>query len=82
MNGAYEPCLKRLGIDVIHNVNVQHVFGGNYNMLINSVNSKDDLIPNTTPKKQDKTSELDKHWSPNSTPARNEVIRKMTCPVN
>ena len=34
-----------------------------------------------TPEKQDKTLELSKHWSVNSTPARNEVIMKRTCPV-
>ena len=32
--------------------------------------------------KQDKTLELSKHWSPDSTPARSEVIMKMTYPVN
>ena len=35
-----------------------------------------------TPEKQDKTLELSKHWSPDSTPARNEVITKTTYPVN
>ena len=35
-----------------------------------------------TPGKQNKTLELRKHWSPDSTPARNEVIMKMTYPVN
>ena len=34
-----------------------------------------------TPEKQDKTLELSKHWSVDSTPARNEVIMKRTCPV-
>ena len=34
-----------------------------------------------TPEKQDKTSELSKHWSADSTPARNEVIMKTTYPV-
>ena len=29
-----------------------------------------------TPEKQDKTLELSKHWSADSTPARNEVIMK------
>ena len=37
---------------------------------------------NMTPEKQDKTSELSKHRSPDSTPARNEVIMKTTYPVN
>ena len=45
-------------------------------------NRKDDLVLNLTPEKQDKTSELNKHWSPGSTPARNEVIMKTTYPVN
>ena len=35
-----------------------------------------------TPEKQDKTSELSKHWSPDSTLARNELIMKMTHPVD
>ena len=33
------------------------------------------------PEKQDKTLELSKHWSADSTLARNEVIMKMTYPV-
>ena len=33
-----------------------------------------------TPEKQDKTLELSKHWSVDSTPARNEVIMKRTYP--
>ena len=34
-----------------------------------------------TPEKQDKTLELSKHWSADSTPARNEVIMKTTYPL-
>ena len=34
-----------------------------------------------TPEKQDKTSDLSKHWSVDSTPARNEMIMKRTYPV-
>ena len=34
-----------------------------------------------TPETQDKTLELSKHWSVDSTPARNEVIMKRTYPV-
>ena len=34
-----------------------------------------------TPEKQDKALELSKHWSVDSTPARNEVIMKRTYPV-
>ena len=34
-----------------------------------------------TPEKLDKTLELSKHWSVDSTPARNEVIMKRTYPV-
>ena len=45
-------------------------------------NRKNDLMLIMTPEKQDKTLELCKHWSPDSTPARNEVIMKMTYPVN
>ena len=42
---------------------------------------KKDLILIMTPEKQEKTLELSKHWSADSTPARNKVIIKMTCPV-
>ena len=34
-----------------------------------------------TPEKQDKTLELSKHWSVDSTPARNEAIVERTYPV-
>ena len=34
-----------------------------------------------TPENQDKTLELSKHWSADSTPARNEVIMKTTYSV-
>ena len=34
-----------------------------------------------TPEKQDKTLELSKHWSVDSTLARNKVIMKRTYPV-
>ena len=40
----------------------------------NTENRKNDLILIMTPEKQDKTLELSKHWSVDSTPARNEVI--------
>ena len=43
-------------------------------------NRKNYLILIMTPGKHDKTSELSKHWSPDST--RNEVIMKTTYPVN
>ena len=42
---------------------------------------KNDLILIMTPEKQDKTLELSKLWSVDSTPARNEVIMKRTYPV-
>ena len=42
---------------------------------------KNDLILIMTPEKQDKTLELSKHWSVDSTPARNEMIMKRTYPV-
>ena len=45
------------------------------------LDSKNDLILIMTPEKQDKTLELSKHWSLDSTPARNEVIMKRTYPV-
>ena len=44
-------------------------------------NRKNDLILIMTPEKQDKTLELSKHWSVDSTPARNEVTMKRTYPV-
>ena len=34
-----------------------------------------------TTEKQDKTLELSKHWSADSTPEKNEVIMKTTYPV-
>ena len=45
-------------------------------------NRQNNLILIMTPEKQDKTLELSKHWSPDSTPARNEVIMKRTYLVN
>ena len=42
---------------------------------------KNDLMLIMTPEKQDNTLELSKHWSVDSTPARNEVIMKRTYPV-
>ena len=44
-------------------------------------NRKNDLILIMTPEKQDKTLDLRKHWSVDSTPARNEVIMKRTYPA-
>ena len=44
-------------------------------------NRKNDLILIMTPEKQDKTLELSKHWSADSTPARNEVIMRTAYPV-
>ena len=44
-------------------------------------NRKNNLILIMTAVKQDKTLELSKHWSADSTPARNEVIMKTTYPV-
>ena len=51
-------------------------------MIDDNLNRKNDLILIMTPEKQDKTLELSKHWSADSTPTRNEVIMKMTYPVN
>ena len=46
---------------------------GNKTKILNSLeNRKNDLILIMTPEKQDKTLELSKHWSVDSTPARNE----------
>ena len=50
------------------------------NLLVE--NRENDLILIMTPGKQDKTSEFSKHWSADSTPARNEVIMKPTYAVN
>ena len=44
-------------------------------------NRKNDPILIMTPEKQDKTLELSKYWSVDSTLARNEVIMKRTYPV-
>ena len=44
-------------------------------------NRKNDLILIMIPEKQDKTLELSKHWSADSTLARNEVIMKTAYPV-
>ena len=49
--------------------------------ILSSNNRKNDLILILTSEKQDKTLELSKHWSVDSTPARNEVIMKRTYPV-
>ena len=46
-----------------------------------NINRKNDLILIITPEKQDKTLELSKHWSADSTPAINEVIMKTTYPI-
>ena len=35
-----------------------------------------------TPEKQNETLDVSKHWYPDSTPARHEVIMKTTYPVN
>ena len=51
------------------------------NLLYGNLNRKNDLILIMTPEKQDKILELSKHWSADSTPARNEVIMKTTYPV-
>ena len=42
---------------------------------------KKDLILIMIPEKQDKTLDLNKHWSADLTPARNEVIKKTKHPV-
>ena len=43
---------------------------------------QNDLILIMTLEKQDKTLESSKYWSPDSTPARNEVIMKTAYPAN
>ena len=43
---------------------------------------KNHLVLIMTPEKQDKALELSKHWSLDSTPARDEVIMETTYPVN
>ena len=49
----------------------------NFICILNII-EKNDLILIMTPEKEDKTLELSKHWSADSTPARNEVIMKRT----
>ena len=44
----------------------------NYVVNVQSLNRKNDLILIMTPEKQDKTLELSKHMSADSTPANNE----------
>ena len=61
---------------------VNHCFeAGIFSDNLKAGNRKNDLILIMTPEKQDKTLELSKHWSVDSTPARNEVIMKRTYPV-
>ena len=71
---------------IVDTENAFYRFEDNYQQMLPAKfheNRKDDLILNMTPEKQDKTSELNKHWSPDSTPAKNEVIMKTTSyPVN
>ena len=58
-----------------------HDIHNDYPIAPEKVNRKNHLILIMTPEKQDKTLELSKHWSVDSTPARNEVIMKRTYPV-
>ena len=60
--------------------NVQGLISNQSDIFISHI-EKNDLILMTL-EKQDKTLRLSKHWSPDSTPARNEVVMKMTHPVN
>ena len=74
--------------------NTRVLWGGDFNTIFDIsvdadggspqlyINRKNDFILIMTPEKQDKTLELTKHWSPDATPARNEVIMKKTYPVN
>ena len=57
------------------------IIGSILSWILNRANRKNDLILIMTPEKQDKTLELSKHWSANSTLASNEVIMKRTYPV-
>ena len=45
-------------------------------------NRKKQCYTHCDPRKKDKTLELSKHWSPDSTSARDEVIMKTTYPAN
>ena len=56
-------------------------FSSSADSIKTHIDRKNDLILIMTPEKQDKTLELSKHWSVDSTPARNEVIMKRTYPV-
>ena len=62
----------------IYNYNLSPYILGDSRLSPNRINN---LILIMTPDKQDKTLELSKHWSVDSTPARNEVIMKRTYPV-
>ena len=60
--------------------NVQGLISNQSDIFISHI-EKNGLILMTL-EKHDKTLGLSKHWSPDSTPARNEAVMKMTHPVN
>ena len=76
---TFEPHLISQGNRIVERMN--RTLLGMLRTLPENHNRKNDLILIMTPEKQDKTLELRKHWSVDSTPARNEVIMKRTYPV-
>ena len=75
-----KPCMKSMGWDTRAMDSI--IKSGQKDTEESIPNRKKDLILIMTPEKKDKTLELSKHWSPDSTLARNEVIIKTTYPVN
>ena len=69
------PLLLSLSLpSLLIRIVIQLIRTGNQSTWIDYSYRKNDLILIMTPEKQDKTLELSKHWSADSTPARNEVI--------
>ena len=62
----------------VYNIIINNLLHNNVMIIIDIYNRKNDLILIMAPDKQDKTLELSKHWSPDSTLAGNEVIMKTT----
>ena len=76
------PLLLSLSLpSLLIRIVIQLIRIGNQSTWIDYSYRKNDLKLIITPEKQDKTLELSKHWSADSTPARNEVIMKRTYPV-
>ena len=83
ITGACTVLAPTMYLNSHHNQVVKIIYQEKMNLekLIDPPDRKNDLILIMTPEKQDKTLELNKHWSADSTPARNEMIMKRTYPV-